>query len=69
MTKKEVNNSVIPEGDFHTKEELYKKTVLDGTRRRRLIFVIEDKRGQSFRGRGQQVVYVKNPIAPPQDHT
>eukprot|EP00972_Heterocapsa_arctica_P106505 15687859-Heterocapsa_arctica.AAC.1 len=70
MTKKEVKHSVIPEGDFHTKEG----TLEDNWARwnqeaETYLCHKEDKRGTEFRGRGQTVVYVKNTISPPQDNT
>eukprot|EP00972_Heterocapsa_arctica_P092511 13644843-Heterocapsa_arctica.AAC.1 len=68
MTKKDVNGSVMPEGDFQTKEiTLEENWIRWNQESETYLCQTEDKQGQYFRGRGQTVVYVKNIIAPPQD--
>jgi hypothetical protein len=70
MTKKEVKNSFIPEGDFRTKNGTLEENWMRWNRESEVYLCHkEDKREHKFKGRGQKVVYVKNTIAPPQDNT
>eukprot|EP00972_Heterocapsa_arctica_P113683 16438496-Heterocapsa_arctica.AAC.1 len=70
ITNKEAKKSIIPEGDFITKDgTIFKQKIRWNQEADAYLCHQEDKRGKEFKGRGQPVVYIKNTIAPPQDNT
>jgi hypothetical protein len=65
-----VNNSCIPEGDFKTSTGTLDENWSRWNQESELYLCHkEDKREMEYKGRGRQVAYVKNTIAPPQDNT
>ena len=70
MTKKEAKDFEFPEGDFKTKSGNLNDNWNRWNEESELYLCHkENKRETTYKGRGKQVVYVKNTIAPPQDNT